>query len=173
MASSSTCGCTQGLLRPPPPPSSSSPPSSLPTLPIISPIRGRLRHSLSSSSRSFSTMATPRNNSNPITRKDKEENRQNDDVKEEEEEVELPWIEEKALDLVEFSGSVVQTIPGPRVGRSSLPWILAIPLAYAGITFVIAFVRTVRKFNSPKAKRRKLVHVSAYLLRLLCWVFDI
>lgn len=163
MASSSTCGCTQWLLRPlPPPPSSSSSPSFLPNLPIISPFRGRLRHSLSSSSRLLSTMATPRNNSTPITRKDNEENQQNDDG--EEEEVELPWIEEKALDLVEFSGSVAQAIPGPRVGRSSLPWILAIPLAYAGITFVIALVRTVKKFNSPKEKRRKLVPLSAYLL---------
>lgn len=165
MASSSTCGCTQWLLRPPPPPSSSSSPSSLPNLPILSPIRGRLPYPLSSSSRLLSTMAAPRNNSNPITSKKEEENQQNDDG-EEEEEVELPWIEEKALDLVEFSGSVAQAIPGPRVGRSSFPWILAIPLAYAGITFVIAFVRTVQKFNSPKQKRRKLVPVL-----LICFVY--
>lgn len=72
-------------------------------------------------------------------------------------EEELPWIQEKALDLVEFTGSVTQAIPGPRVGPTSLPWILAIPLGYAALTFVIAFVKTVRKFTSPKAKRRKLV----------------
>ncbi|RVW51268.1 hypothetical protein CK203_075480 [Vitis vinifera] len=71
MASSSTCGCTQWLLRPPPPPSSSSSPSSLPNLPILSPIRGRLPYPLSSSSRLLSTMAAPRNNSNPITSKKK------------------------------------------------------------------------------------------------------
>lgn len=78
---------------------------------------------------------------------------------EEEEEVEeeLPWIQEKALDLVEFTGSVTQAIPGPRVGRSSLPWVLAVPLAYLGVTFVIAFVKTVRKFGSPREKRRQLV----------------
>ncbi|KAA3470245.1 Ribosomal RNA small subunit methyltransferase J [Gossypium australe] len=79
-------------------------------------------------------------------------------VEEEEVEVEeeLPWIQEKALDLVEFTGSVTQAIPGPRVGTSSLPWILAIPLAYAGITFVIAFVKTVNKFTSPRHQRKKL-----------------
>ncbi|CBI35351.3 hypothetical protein VitviT2T_016170 [Vitis vinifera] len=170
MASSSTCGCTQWLLRPPPPPSSSSSPSSLPNLPILSPIRGRLPYPLSSSSRLLSTMAAPRNNSNPITSKKEEENQQNADG-EEEEEVELPWIEEKALDLVEFSGSVAQAIPGPRVGRSSFPWILAIPLAYAGITFVIAFVRTVQKFNSPKQKRRKLVNKNAMLCKSIDEVF--
>lgn len=85
------------------------------------------------------------------------------EVKKEAEEVEveveeeLPWIQEKALDLVEFTGSVTQAIPGPRVGQSKLPWILAVPLAYFGVTFVIALVKTVKKFNSPKYKRRKLV----------------
>lgn len=72
-------------------------------------------------------------------------------------EEELPWIQEKALDLVEFTGSVTQAIPGPRVGQSKLPWILAVPLAYVGVSFVIAFVKTVKKFNSPKYKRKKLV----------------
>ncbi|MBA0649193.1 hypothetical protein Goklo_016782 [Gossypium klotzschianum] len=83
-------------------------------------------------------------------------------VEEEEVEVEeeLPWIQEKALDLVEFTGSVTQAIPGPRVGTSSLPWILAVPLAYAGITFVIAFVKTVKKFTSPRHQRKKLTGFS-------------
>lgn len=76
---------------------------------------------------------------------------------EEEVEEELPWIQEKALDLVEFTGSVTQALPGPRVGQSSLPWILAVPMAYLGVTFVIAVVKTVKKFNSPREKRRKLV----------------
>lgn len=74
-----------------------------------------------------------------------------------EEEEDLPWIQEKALDLVEFTGSVTQAIPGPRVGRSSLPWMLAVPLAYLGITFVFAFYKTVKKFNSPRELRRKQV----------------
>ena len=94
-----------------------------------------------------------------------ESEKQKEDAKElkskEEEEVEveedLPWIQEKALDLVEFTGSVTQAIPGPRVGQSSLPWILAVPLAYVGISFVIAFVKTVKKFTSPRERRRKLV----------------
>lgn len=72
-------------------------------------------------------------------------------------EEDLPWVQEKALDLVEFTGSVTQAIPGPRVGSSSLPWMLAVPLAYVGISFVIAFVKTVRKFSSPREKRRRLV----------------
>lgn len=74
-----------------------------------------------------------------------------------EEEEDLPWIQEKALDLVEFTGSVTQAIPGPRVGTSSLPWMLAVPLAYLGITFVFAFYKTVKKFNSPRELRRKQV----------------
>ncbi|XP_057957526.1 uncharacterized protein LOC131150678 [Malania oleifera] len=90
----------------------------------------------------------------------------------EEVEEEMPWIQEKALDVVEFTGSVTQAIPGPRVGRSSLPWILAIPLAYAGITFVIAFVKTVRKFNSPREKRRKLVNKNALLCKSIDELFE-
>lgn len=78
-------------------------------------------------------------------------------------EEDLPWIQEKALDLVEFTGSVTQAIPGPRVGQSSLPWILAVPLAYVGISFGFAFVKTVKKFNSPREQRRKLVNKNAVL----------
>ncbi|KAG8365724.1 hypothetical protein BUALT_Bualt17G0001700 [Buddleja alternifolia] len=89
-----------------------------------------------------------------------------------EEEEELPWIEEKALDLVEFTGSVTQAIPGPRVGGSSLPWILALPMAYLGITFVIAFVNTVRNFNSPREKRRKLVNNNAMLCKSIDELFE-
>lgn len=82
-----------------------------------------------------------------------------------EEEEDLPWIQEKALDLVEFTGSVTQALPGPRVGQSSFPWILAVPLAYVGITFVFALVKTIRKFNSPKEIRRKLVNKNAVLCK--------
>lgn len=100
-------------------------------------------------------------------------------VKEEEEvEEELPWIQEKALDLVEFTGSVTQALPGPRVGQSSLPWILAVPMAYLGVTFVIAVVKTVKKFNSPREKRRKLVgsevpsrFVLVSILMVFCLIF--
>ncbi|XP_078167731.1 ribosomal RNA small subunit methyltransferase J [Carex rostrata] len=79
-------------------------------------------------------------------------------------EEELPWIQDKALDLVEFTGTVTQAIPGPRVGQSPMPWLLAVPLAYVGLTFVIAVVKTVRKFTSPKAKRKKLVEKNIFLL---------
>lgn len=83
---------------------------------------------------------------------------------EEEVEEDLPWIQEKALDLVEFTGTVTQAIPGPRVGQSPLPWLLAVPLAYVGLSFVIAFVKTVKKFTSPKAKRKRLVLVDSLYL---------
>ncbi|RDX69335.1 hypothetical protein CR513_51562 [Mucuna pruriens] len=107
---------------------------------------------------------TSNSNNNPASSKEKEV--------EVEVEEELPWIQEKALDLVEFTGSVTQAIPGPRVGPTSLPWILAIPLAYAGLTFVIAFVKTVRKFTSPKAKRRRLVSKNAMLCKSLDDLFQ-
>uniref|UniRef100_A0A1J3HAA3 Armadillo-like repeats domain-containing protein n=1 Tax=Noccaea caerulescens TaxID=107243 RepID=A0A1J3HAA3_NOCCA len=84
---------------------------------------------------------------------------------EEEVEEDMLWIQEKALDLVEFTGSVTQAIPGPRVGSSKLPWMLAVPLAYAGVTFVTAFVKTVQKFSSPKTQRKKLVNQNAMVCR--------
>lgn len=92
----------------------------------------------------------------------------------EEEEVEedLPWIQEKALDLVEFTGSVTQAIPGPRVGQSSFPWILAVPLTFLGVTFVMAVVKTVRKFNSPREKRRQLVNKNAVVCKSIDELFE-
>ncbi|CAL5364899.1 unnamed protein product [Camellia sinensis] len=117
-----------------------------------------------------SASAAPRN-TNPSTHDDKTKKQSEEEIVVEEEEQQqeveedLPWIQEKALDLVEFTGSVTQAIPGPRVGRSSLPWILALPLAYVGISFVIAFVKTVRKFNSPKEIRRKLVNKNAMICK--------
>ncbi|KAL5079516.1 hypothetical protein RYX36_007937 [Vicia faba] len=88
-----------------------------------------------------------------------------DEIVEVKVEEELPWIQEKALDLIEFTGSVTQAIPGPRVGPTSLPWILVVPLGYAALTFVIAFLKTVRNFASPKARRRKLVGKNALLCK--------
>lgn len=105
----------------------------------------------------------------------RKEDAQESKLKEEEEvevEEDLPWIQEKALDLVEFTGSVTQAIPGPRVGQSSLPWILAVPLAYVGISFVIAFVKTVKKFNSPRERRRKLVNKNAMLNKSIDELFQ-
>jgi hypothetical protein len=124
--------------------------------------------------RSFSSIrmaAAKKKDSNGIPAvQGKAEEQKEEQVVEEEED--LPWIQEKALDLVEFTGSVTQAIPGPRVGSSSLPWILALPLAYAGITFVVAFVKTVKKFTSPREKRRRLVSPSVFLVSIPCFFMD-
>lgn len=82
---------------------------------------------------------------------------------EEYEEVEVSWLQEKAENLYESVGVAVKAIPGPRVGSTSLPWLLAVPIGYLGITFVIAVVKTILKHNSPKAKRRRLVDKNAFL----------
>ncbi|XP_051145567.1 uncharacterized protein LOC127261309 [Andrographis paniculata] len=122
-------------------------------------------------SRLFLTKALSRSDKGSSVSSKKE---QKVEEEEEEEEVEedLPWIQEKALDLVEFTGSVTQAIPGPRVGQSSLPWLLAVPLAYLGVTFVIAVVKTVRKFGSPREKRRKLVNKNAMLCKSIDELFE-
>lgn len=117
----------------------------------------------------FAAAAARGTNSNPS--KKKEEVIIEEETEEVEEEEDLPWIQEKALDLVEFTGSVTQALPGPRVGQTSLPWVLALPLAYVGVSFVIAFVKTLRKFNSPKEKRRKLVKFS-FLISQFFVVFN-
>ncbi|KAL5993366.1 hypothetical protein ACLOJK_014290 [Asimina triloba] len=100
------------------------------------------------------------------------QNRKQEVEEEIEVEEDLPWIQEKALDLVEFSGTVTQAIPGPRVGQSPLPWLLAIPLAYVGLSFVIAVVKTVRKFTSPREKRKKLVNKNAMLCKSIDELFQ-
>lgn len=94
----------------------------------------------------------------------------NEEVEEVEED--LPWIQEKALDLVEFTGTVTHAIPGPRVGQSPLPWILAIPLAYVGLTFVFAVFKTVKTFTSPRARHKRLVNKNAILLKSIDELFE-
>lgn len=79
------------------------------------------------------------------------------------EEVEISWFQEKAEELYQSVGVAVNVIPGPRVGGTSLPWLLAVPLGYLGVTFVVAVVKTVLKLTSPKAKRRRLVDRNAFL----------
>ncbi|OMO62296.1 hypothetical protein COLO4_33151 [Corchorus olitorius] len=123
------------------------------------------------------TVAAAKSGGNAVPSKNPNENKKEvvgKDTEEVEVEVEedLPWIQEKALDLVEFTGSVTQALPGPRVGTSSLPWILAVPLAYAGITFVIAFVKTFKKFTSPRHKRKKLVNKNAMLCKSIDELFQ-
>ncbi|XP_058090221.1 uncharacterized protein LOC131236794 [Magnolia sinica] len=120
--------------------------------------------------------AKGKNQETAFLQSDGEKNPKNPKEEEREEDIEveedLPWIQEKAMDLVEFTGTVTQAIPGPRVGQSSLPWILAVPLAYVGLSFVMAFVKTVRKFNSPKAKRKKLVNKNAMLCKSIDELFQ-
>ncbi|KAD3641950.1 hypothetical protein E3N88_31174 [Mikania micrantha] len=119
--------------------------------PLLSTSSRRARLALSTAA------AAARSNVNPNESEKKEE--------EVEVEVDMPWIQEKALDIVEFTGSVTQALPGPRVGQSSVPWILAVPLAYVGISFVFSVYKTIRKLTSPKQARRKLVSKNAELCR--------
>ncbi|KAM3343108.1 hypothetical protein P3S68_028074 [Capsicum galapagoense] len=145
---------------------------SLPNNKTISfPLSTRYRSNTATSKVTFSPFSTKAAKSDSSDKR-KEEKQQVLEEEEEEVEEELPWIQEKALDLVEFTGSVTQAIPGPRVGRSSFPWILAVPLTYFGFTFVIAFVKTVRKFNSPREKRRKLVNKNAELCKTIDEFFE-
>ncbi|KAL5828324.1 hypothetical protein ACOSQ4_020121 [Xanthoceras sorbifolium] len=142
----------------------------IPKLPFSSP--SPTLHPPSRRPRQFSSIVvSAKNEKKPSITKEATKNNKAEEVEVEVEE-ELPWIQEKALDLVEFTGSVTQAIPGPRVGQSKLPWILALPLAYLGVTFVFAFVKTVRKFNSPKFKRRKLVTKNAMLCKAIDELFE-
>ncbi|KAK1438040.1 hypothetical protein QVD17_03841 [Tagetes erecta] len=123
---------------------------------LTSPRRARLISSTA-------VAASARNNVNPKELQKKKEDEE--EVVEVEED--MPWIQEKVLDVVEYSGSVVQALPGPRVGQSSVPWILAVPLAYVGVSFVFSAVKTFRKLTSPKQARRRLVGKNAELCRSL------
>ncbi|XP_076950610.1 uncharacterized protein LOC143623640 [Bidens hawaiensis] len=113
----------------------------------------------------FVSCTAARSSVNPREPKKKE-----DGVEEVEED--MPWIQEKALDAVEFTGSVVQALPGPRVGKSSLPWVLAVPLAYVGVSFVLSVYKTVRKLTSPKQAHRNLVGKNAELCRSIDELFE-
>ncbi|KAK8627087.1 hypothetical protein V6N13_134713 [Hibiscus sabdariffa] len=94
------------------------------------------------------TTAAKGGGENAVPSKSPRENKK-EAVEEEEVEVEeeLPWIQEKALDIVEFT-------------------------AYAGVTFVIAFVKTVKKFTSPRHKRKKLVNKNAVLCKSIDELFQ-
>lgn len=115
----------------------------------------------------FRPLANPRSSARVITRakkasgveraEEKEQQLAIAAVEEEEEEVEISWIQEKAEDLVLATGQAIDRVPGPRVGDGRLPWLVAVPLGYLGITFVIAVVKTFRRYNSPKGKRKRQV----------------
>lgn len=80
-------------------------------------------------------------------------------VEDDEEEVEISWVQEKAEDLIVATAQAIDRVPGPRVADSRVPWLVALPLAYLGITFVIACVKTYRKYTSPKGQRKRQVEI--------------
>ena len=67
------------------------------------------------------------------------------------------WVSERVHDVQEATQAMIEAVPGPRVGSSGMPWLVALPLAYMVLTFIVAVVRTVRKRNTPQAKRRRQV----------------
>jgi len=82
-----------------------------------------------------------------------------EEEEEEEEEVEISWVQEKAEDLVFATGKAIDRVPGPRVGETRLPWLVALPLAYLGITFVLSVYKTYKKYTSPKGQRKRQVGI--------------
>lgn len=122
--------------------------------------RGQRPISYSAISYSVKTRASKRERE--IEKKQEAEEEEIEEVEEE-----VPWIQEKALDLVEFTGSVTQAIPGPRVAHTSFPWFLVLPVAFIGFTFVTSFVKTLKKLSSPREQRRKMVFSTFFLLLLL------
>ncbi|CAG7879044.1 unnamed protein product [Brassica rapa] len=123
------------------------------------------QHSTSASasknpSEAFTAEKTTENKKQPEKKHLSEEEEAEEEVEED-----MLWIQEKALNLVEFTGTVAQAIPGPRVGDTKLPWMLAVPLTYAVTTLVTTAVKTVNKLSSPKAQRKKLVNQNAMICK--------
>ncbi|KAK0573681.1 hypothetical protein LWI29_011933 [Acer saccharum] len=88
----------------------------IPKLPFSSP--PRTLNPYSRRPRQFSSLVvSAKNDKKPPITKEAAKTNKTEEVEVEVEE-ELPWIQEKALDLVEFTGSVTQALPGPRVGQS-------------------------------------------------------
>lgn len=65
--------------------------------------------------------------------------------------------EEKVVSLIELTGKVTRALPGPRIGQTPFPWILAVPLAYIGFSLVTVLVKAVWQFSPPKESSKKLV----------------
>ncbi|KAK8698721.1 hypothetical protein V6N13_114830 [Hibiscus sabdariffa] len=167
LASSSSTSPSSSINAQFPPPPKISP---LLSIPHLAP-RRRSNLSLSLTAAAVNGAGNTVSSNNPKGYKEQLVEKDKEEVGVEVEE-ELPWIQDKALDLVEFTGSVSQPIPGPRVGTSSLPWLLAVPLAYVGISFVIAFVKTVNTFNSPRHRRKRLVDKNAMLCKSIDELFQ-
>ena len=87
-----------------------------------------------------------------------------------EEEVEESWLDERIDSAVELTATFVRAVPGPRVTTTNVPWLLAVPLAYLGITFVWSVFSFVRKKNTPQAKRRRQVRTSDRHAESAGWV---
>lgn len=85
-----------------------------------------------------------------------------DEEEEEEEEVEISWVQEKAEDLVFATGKAIDRVPGPRVADTRMPWLVALPLAYLGITFVLSVYKTYKKYTSPKGQRKRQVGIPCH-----------
>ncbi|XXG83924.1 hypothetical protein AAC387_Pa10g1565 [Persea americana] len=69
--------------------------------------------------------------------------------------------EEKVVGLIELTGKVTRALPGPRIGQTPFPWILAVPLAYIGFSLVTVLVKAVWRFSPPKESSKKLTKVMA------------
>ena len=78
-------------------------------------------------------------------------------IEDTEDEVEESWLDERIDSAVELTATFVRAVPGPRVSTSNVPWLLAVPLAYLGLTFVWSVFSFVRKKNTPQARRRRQV----------------
>ncbi|KAJ0235346.1 Ribosomal RNA small subunit methyltransferase J [Hirschfeldia incana] len=125
----------------------------------------RRQHSTSASasknsSEAFTAVKTTENKKQPEKKHLSEEEEAEEEVEED-----MLWIQEKALELAKFTGSVAQALPGPRVGSTKLPWMLAVPLTYAGATLVTSVVKTVNNLSSPNAQRKKLANQNAMLCK--------
>ncbi|RWR93978.1 Carbonic anhydrase [Cinnamomum micranthum f. kanehirae] len=69
--------------------------------------------------------------------------------------------EEKVASLIELTGKVTRALPGPRIGQTPFPWILAVPLAYIGFSLITVLVKAVWQFSPPKESSKKLTRVMA------------
>eukprot|EP00897_Mesotaenium_endlicherianum_P003954 jgi/Mesen1/3587/ME000020S03116 len=90
-----------------------------------------------------------------------------EEYEDDEDEEELHWADEKVEDAKEMLETIGERIPGPRVGQSGMPLLVAIPLWYLTASFVWTIYKMVVKFNTPRAKKRRQVGKNAYLVELL------
>lgn len=80
-----------------------------------------------------------------------------EEAEEREEEEEASWVREKVEGVRETFASVGAAVPGPRVGSTGLPWLVAVPLTYLAVSLVWTTVKMWKKNTGPKARRRRQV----------------